>query len=190
MSPSAEAHEIAAPITSAGATSRLRNLYAVRFVFAAIWAGLLLTQASTLNGVSVTLLVIYPLFDLGAAVYDFRSSGSARPRRILLVNMALSLAATIGLAIAATGDIPDALRVWGAWAVTAGLVQLVVALQRYRLGAQWPMILSGAISVLAGASFIAMASGEDPSLKSLAGYATLGGVFFAVSAIRLRRNAR
>jgi hypothetical protein len=52
------------------------------------------------------------------------------------------------------------------------------------------MILSGGISVLAGASFIAMASRDDASLTSLAGYAVLGGVFFLISAIRLGRAAR
>jgi uncharacterized membrane protein HdeD (DUF308 family) len=80
--------------------------------------------------------------------------------------------------------------VWGAWAVLAGVVQLVVALRRRRLGGQWAMILSGGISTVAGASFIAMASGDDPSLTSLAGYAVLGGVFFLISAIRLGRVAR
>lgn len=44
------------------------------------------------------------------------------------------------------------------------------------------------ISVLAGASFIAVASGDNASLRALAGYATLGGIFFAASASRLRRT--
>ncbi|MEU4745949.1 hypothetical protein AB0G02_36565, partial [Actinosynnema sp. NPDC023658] len=60
---------------------------------------------------------------------------------------------------------------------------------RRRVGGQWPMILSGGISVLAGASFITTASGADPSLSALAGYAVLGGVFFLVSALRLGRTA-
>jgi hypothetical protein len=51
------------------------------------------------------------------------------------------------------------------------------------------MILSGGISVLAGAGFIAMAGRPDPSLTTVAGYAVLGGIFFLVSAIRLRRLA-
>jgi uncharacterized membrane protein HdeD (DUF308 family) len=55
------------------------------------------------------------------------------------------------------------------------------------MGGQWPMILSGGLSVLAGSSFVAMASAPDPSLAALAGYATVGGIFFLVSALRLRR---
>jgi uncharacterized membrane protein HdeD (DUF308 family) len=79
--------------------------------------------------------------------------------------------------------------VWGAWAVTAGLVQLIVAVRRRELGGQWAMIASGGISVLAGLSFLRQAGAPDPSLSSLAGYALLGGIFFLVSALRLRRNA-
>jgi uncharacterized membrane protein HdeD (DUF308 family) len=82
-----------------------------------------------------------------------------------------------------------ALRVWGAWAILAGAIQLIVGLRRRRLGGQWPMIISGGLSTVVGASFIAMAGQDDPSLSNLAGYAVLGGVFFLISAIRLGRAA-
>lgn len=170
-------------------TEGLRKLYYVRFGFAVIWAGLLALTASTLNPASIVLLVIYPLFDVAAAVIDFRSSGVARPRVPLYINMALSLVAAIGLAVAVTSGIPDVLRVWGVWAIAAGIVQLIVAILRYRLGGQWAMILSGGISTLAGTSFILQAGGENASVTAVAGYATLGGVFFLISAIRLQRRA-
>jgi uncharacterized membrane protein HdeD (DUF308 family) len=170
-------------------TKPLRNLYYVRFGFAVIWAGLLALTASTLNPASIALLVIYPLFDVGAAVIDFRSSGAERPRVPLYVNMALSLLTAIGLAVAVTSGIPNVLRVWGAWAITAGIVQLIVAILRYRLGGQWAMILSGGISTLAGTSFILQAGGAKASVTTVAGYATLGGIFFLISAIRLHRRA-
>jgi hypothetical protein len=51
------------------------------------------------------------------------------------------------------------------------------------------MILSGGISVLAGTSFIAGASASNPKLTNIGGYAVLGGIFFLVSALRLRRAA-
>lgn len=182
------AEAVAAAPTSASSATILRNLYAARFVFAIAWAGLLATDASDLSPFTVALLLAYPLFDLGAALYDLRSSAAASQRVPLLVNVALSAATTIGLAAAVSSGIPDVLRVWGVWAITAGVVQLVVAARRRGLGGQWPMILSGGISVLAGASFIAMASGDNASLGALAGYATLGGIFFAASAFRLRRT--
>lgn len=188
MTHPAATEELGSRSAVASSAAPLRNLYAARFVFALAWAALLAASSSGLTALSVTLLVVYPLFDLGAAAYDVRSSGDSSPRRALRVNMALSLLAAVGLAVAVASGVPDVLRVWGAWAVTAGAVQLVVAVRRYRLGGQWPMILSGGISALAGASFIVLASGDDPSLAGLAGYATVGGIFFAASAIRLHRS--
>lgn len=166
--------------------AHLRRLYFVRFGFAIVWAALLAVSASKLGPLSVILLVLYPLFDVAAAVVDSRSSRTTA----LYANMALSALAAIGLAIACASGIPAVLRVWGAWALTAGIVQLIVGIGRRRLGGQWPMILSGGISVLAGGSFVAQAGADNASLRNLAGYATLGGIFFLVSAIRLGRAAR
>ncbi|WP_327634855.1 hypothetical protein OHB24_33340 [Kribbella sp. NBC_00482] len=174
---------------AADSTKTLRTLYYVRFGFAIVWAVLMMAIAKKINPGATALLVIYPLFDVAAAVVDFRSSGTSRPKAPLYVNMALSLLTAIGLAVAAGSGIPSVLRVWGAWAITAGIVQLIVAILRYRLGGQWAMILSGGISVLAGSSFILMAGGAKPSLTSVAGYAILGGIFFLISAIRLQRLA-
>lgn len=174
---------------AATSTRSLRNLYYVRFGFAVVWAGLTAFTAATLTPVGMALLVLYPLFDVAAAVVDFRTSGTSRSRAPLYVNMALSLLTAVALVFAVTSGVPDVLRVWGVWAITAGAVQLIVAILRYRLGGQWAMILSGGISTLAGTSFILMAGDPEASLTSVAGYATLGGVFFLVSAIRLHRNA-
>ncbi|MBJ6616466.1 hypothetical protein NC658_27500 [Streptomyces griseoincarnatus] len=173
------------------APAALRRLYFVRFAFAAVWAALLFATADTLGPLSATLLVIYPLFDVACAVVDVRSAAAdGGPVRHLYLNIALSAATAVGLALAATSGIPAVLRVWGAWAVTAGLVQLVVGVARRRMGGQWAMIASGGISTLAGVSFAAQAGGADASLKTLAGYAFLGGVFFLVSALRLGRAVK
>ena len=51
------------------------------------------------------------------------------------------------------------------------------------------MILSGGISVPAGVSFITAASAATTSLANVAGYATVGGIFFLISALRLARGA-
>jgi uncharacterized membrane protein HdeD (DUF308 family) len=171
----------------ATAAASLRNLYFVRFGFAIVWAVLMFAVGKSLGPVTIGLLVLYPLFDVAAAVVDFRSSKTARPTVGLYLNMALSLLTAIGLAVAVASGIPAVLRVWGVWAITAGIVQLVVAIRRYRLGGQWAMILSGGISVFAGTGFFLMAGGPNAMLTSLAGYATLGGIFFLVSALRLHR---
>lgn len=168
----------------------LRRLYFVRFAFAVIWAVLMVVLGSHLTIGAKALLVLYPLFDVAAAVFDARSARATRSTRALYVNIAISSATAIGLAVADASGIADVLRVWGAWAIAAGLVQLVVGLLRRSMGGQWAMILSGGISVLAGASFVADASKTAPSLGVLAGYATLGGVFFLISALRLPRPTR
>jgi uncharacterized membrane protein HdeD (DUF308 family) len=174
------------------APSSLRTLYLTRFGFAIVWAVLLFVSstAATLNPLTAVLLVAYPLFDLAAAVVDRRSSRpTGVPAALLLVNMVLSLLAVIGLLVAVRTGTSAVLVVWGLWAITAGAVQLVVGLRRRALGGQWAMIAGGGISVLAGASFIAQSRGTG-SVSTLAGYAVLGGIFFLVSALRLRRAAR
>lgn len=176
--------------TAGGIASTLRRLYFVRFAFAIVWAALLFVTKAQLGPLGVTLVIIYPLFDVAAAVVDSRSSRATGPVRGLYVNIAISLLAGIGIAVASASGVPGVLRVWGAWAIVAGLVQLLVAVSRRKMGGQWPMILSGGISVLAGASFIIGASAANPSLANVAGYAVLGGIFFLVSAIRLGRAAK
>ncbi|MFE4693302.1 hypothetical protein ACFRH6_25065 [Streptomyces sp. NPDC056749] len=173
----------------AGVPAALRKLYMLRFAFAAVWAGSLFAMADTLGVFTAALLVIYPLFDVACAVIDIRSARvDARSVRGLYVNVVLSGLAVIGLAVAVTSGVPAVLRVWGVWAVTAGVVQLVVGAARRGLGGQWAMIASGFISTLAGTSFFMQAGKDGASLGSLAGYAFLGGVFFLVSALRLGRT--
>jgi uncharacterized membrane protein HdeD (DUF308 family) len=175
----------AAPATIA---APLRVLYFVRFGFALAWAILVALTAAAITPLSATLLVIYPVFDVIAAVVDHRTSRGTRPSTLLYVNMALSILAAIGLAVAAASGGRTVLLVWGLWAITAGAVQLIVGVLRRSLGGQWPMILSGGISVLAGVVFALQSGSASASLVGLAGYATLGGVFFLVSAIRLGRS--
>jgi uncharacterized membrane protein HdeD (DUF308 family) len=170
--------------------STLRTLYFVRFGFAIAWAILVALTAPSVTPLTATLLVIYPAFDVVAAVIDHRAARGTRSAGLLFVNMALSVLAAVGLAFAAGSGRSAVLLVWGLWAITAGVVQLIVGLSRRSLGGQWPMILSGGISVLAGAGFALQSAGASASIVGLAGYATLGGVFFLASAIRLGRAAK
>ncbi|MEU5251339.1 hypothetical protein [Streptomyces longwoodensis] len=176
------------PAEPAGTTPALRRLYVVRFTFAVAWAALLLLGGSELTLGVQLLLALYPAFDVAAAVVDARSARAAGPLKGLYANMAVSALAAIGVAVAGTSSVADVLRVWGAWAIVSGLLQLLVGLARRSMGGQWAMILSGGISVLAGASFLRGAAQDDPTLTALAGYATLGGIFFLVSAVRLSRS--
>ncbi|WP_405583388.1 hypothetical protein [Streptomyces sp. NBC_01190] len=180
----------AAVTEQASPAAVLPRLYLIRFVFAAAWAVLLLVAGSDLTAGTKVLLFLYPAFDVAAAVVDARSARAGGPVKGLYANMAISTLAAVGVAVASASGTADVLRIWGAWAVVSGLVQLLVGVARRPMGGQWAMIASGGISVLAGASFIHSASQADPSLNALAGYAALGGVFFLVSAIRLHRSTR
>jgi uncharacterized membrane protein HdeD (DUF308 family) len=167
----------------------MRRLYLARFAFAILWAVLLVVSGGSPGPVTAVLVVLYPLVDAAAAVVDARSSRSSSSRWGLYLNIAISLVAAIALGIALTSGIPAVLRVWGAWAVVAGLIQLAVGFNRRAVGGQGPMVLSGGISVLAGTAFFLMAAAPDAALLNVAGYATLGGIFFLVSALRLGRVA-
>ncbi|WP_030451643.1 hypothetical protein [Herbidospora cretacea] len=177
-------------MTTVTASTSLRRLYFTRFAFALIWAGALVATASSLSPITIALLVLYPLFDGVAAVIDARSSKEKGPTLSLYANIAVSWLTAAGLAVAASSGIPAVLRVWGAWAIVSGVTQLAVGVIRRNLGGHWPMILSGGISTVAGASFILQAGQEGASLLNLAGYATLGGLFFLASAVRLGRATR
>jgi uncharacterized membrane protein HdeD (DUF308 family) len=170
--------------------SALRRLYFVRFAFALGWAIVMIPLARHLNPLTAALLVIYPLVDVVAAIIDARTSRASGSPVLLYVNVAVSLLAAAGLAFAGASGVPAVLRVWGAWAVVAGLVQLAVAIPRRGLGGQWPMIISGGLSVLAGGSFIAGASADNPALTNAVGYAIPGAIFFLIAAIRLGRTAK
>lgn len=170
--------------------SALRRLYFVRFGFAIVWALVMFTTPKHLGPLAATLLVVYPLFDAAAAVVDARASRVTKAPTLLVVNIAVSLLAAVGLAFADASGIPAVLRVWGVWAIVAGLIQLLVGVGRRAMGGQWPMIISGGISVLAGGSFIAAASAHNPALTAAIGYAIPGAVFFLISAIRLGGAAK
>ncbi|MET3960969.1 uncharacterized membrane protein HdeD (DUF308 family) [Marmoricola sp. OAE513] len=184
---------LVAGATAADSTSAvvpLRRLYLLRFGFALVWAGLFAWAFSPYETLGLVLAVAYPTFDVVAALVDHRASSEdpvVRSRLALGANVAISAAAAVGLLLVGSGDLGGALRVWGAWAIAAGVVQLAVGLRRRSVDGHVPMILSGGISVLAGASFLATA-GDASSLGMLAGYATLGGIFFLVSAVRLGRS--
>jgi uncharacterized membrane protein HdeD (DUF308 family) len=166
----------------------LRRLYFARFGFAIAWAALFAVTSSPFGSAALALAVLYPVFDVAAAAIDARSASSIRRSTpALYVNMGVSAVAAVALAVVGTGDVGDVLVVWGAWAIASGAVQLAVGLQRRGQSGQYPVIFSGALSVVAGTSFLVSADSAT-SLGAIAGYAVLGGVFFLVSALRLGRR--
>lgn len=172
----------------ATARSSLRRLYLARSAFAVVWAAVFAAASSPVGTVTVVLLVLYPAFDVVAALVDRRGARHGRAGLLLVLDVAVSALAAV--VIGAIGDdVEGILLAWGAWAVLAGLLQLVVATSRRRLGGQLPQMFSGGLSVLAGLGFAASAHAAG-SVTNVAGYALLGAVFFLVSALRLGRDGQ
>ena len=174
------------PTTSPTFTKALRVLYLVRFVFAVVWALLLFATANTAGPLLTALLVVYPLFDAAAVAWQLRATPAGEgPRASQWVNIVVSVVIAIALGVAATSSSGAALAVWGAWAIGAGVPQLVTAIRNRRTGGQVPQMLSAAIPVLPGGAFLAQGLQGAGAIAGVGGYALGGAVFFLISAIRL-----
>jgi uncharacterized membrane protein HdeD (DUF308 family) len=170
------------------------RLFLIRGLAAIAWAVVFAAASSSVTtgvtlGVGV-LLVLYPLIDAVASVIDARGQrGSAR--RVLLANAAVSALAAVALGVAATGSVADVLVVFGLWAGISGAAQLVTALRRRALlGNQWPMLLAGSFSVVAGVAYVIAATGGNPQLNRLVLYTATGGADFVIQAWLLARRRR
>ncbi|MGW2286859.1 DUF308 domain-containing protein [Streptomyces phaeochromogenes] len=176
--------------------SGLRSLHLIRVAFSLVWVALVATTSASLVSTdkptvtAAVLLAIYPLWDVVATLLERRMTTGSTDR-VGTLNMALGLAATAGMIIAVFSTIGTTLLVFGLWALLSGAIQLTVAIRRRRtVGAQWPMIISGGLSVLAGANFAAMSASKTSSLSSIAGYSAFGAFWFLVSAITLSIRSR
>jgi uncharacterized membrane protein HdeD (DUF308 family) len=176
--------------SQAAETARsLRLLYFSRAGFSIIWVILVSTLAKTNIGVATVLFIIYPAWDVIATYFDIQANPPAANRTPQYVNALIGIATTIGVVLALHKGIPQALIVFGAWAISTGLIQLILGLRRRKqLGGQWPMIISGGQSMLAGVSFIVMAHAPNQGITTLAGYAAFGAFYFLLTAFRLSKT--
>lgn len=171
--------------------SSLRRLYFLRAAFSVVWVILVSVFAKTNSSIASILFIIYPLWDFIATFLDIRANPSAPSRIPQYTNAAISIITTLAVALALQKGIPGALIVFGAWAILTGLIQLILGVRRRKqLGGQWPMIISGGQSTLAGVFFIRMAHAPGTGINSLAGYAAFGAFYFLLSAIRLSKTNR
>lgn len=174
----------------------LRNYSFARAAFSLAWVAAALTVGRSAPPVAAALLVAYPAWDALANVVDAQRNGGLRANPSQAFNTAVSLVTTLAVAVALCRSMNAVLAVFGAWAIFAGLLQLMTGLRRWGLGAQWAMILSGAQSALAGGFFIVRSAGAAaPGVADIAPYAAFGAFYFLVSAVWLtvaerRRQAR
>ncbi|MFI9756465.1 DUF308 domain-containing protein [Streptomyces sp. NPDC051963] len=190
-----------ASTTTTTTPSGLRSLYLIRVVFSLIWVALVFATSASLVStdrptvIAAVLLIVYPLWDVIATLLERRLAGTGSTNRVSTANMALGLATTAAMIIAVFSTIGTTLLVFGIWALLSGAIQLVVAIRRrHTVGAQWPMVISGGLSVLAGVSFAAMSASATSGLSTVAGYSAFGAFWFLVSfialSIRSRRETR
>jgi uncharacterized membrane protein HdeD (DUF308 family) len=176
--------------TDAIQTARaLRTLYFLRTAFSILWAIGLSVSVKSSPQVASILFIVYPAWDVFATFLDIKANPQFVSKTPQYVNAAIGILTAIGVALALQKGVPEALIVFGVWAIVAGLIQLVLGLRRRRqLGGQWPMIISGGQSMLAGTVFILMAHSSTMGIDSLAGYAAFGGFYFLITAIRLSKT--
>ncbi|RWC86234.1 MULTISPECIES: DUF308 domain-containing protein [unclassified Mesorhizobium] len=168
------------------ASQWLKSYYFLRAGFSVAWVAAAFTLGKSAPPVAAILLVAYPAWDAIANILDAQRSGGLKANPSQALNAAVSTITAIAVFIA-LGQGPHAvLAVFGAWAILSGLFQLATGVRRWRAGAQWAMVLSGAQSALAGGFFIKQAIGAaTPGITDIAPYAAFGAFYFLVSAIWL-----
>jgi len=168
----------------------LRNLYFVRTVFQIAWAAGVLATALTQPNFAAVLLIAYPLWDVACTLWDLKTSNSdASARTSQAINAILGTATAVGIALTVFSQSRFSIAIFGAWALGAGLLQLVAGLIRRRqLGGQWAMILSGAQSSVAGIAFLLGGLSGKVHTKDLGGYAVFGAIYFLIAGVLLTRR--
>ena len=165
----------------------LKHYYFTRAVFSVVWVALAFTIGQHISTIAALLLVAYPLWDALANYVDMSRSGGMRTNPTQAFNVFASAAIAVAVIVVLQHDTVPVLDVFGVWAFLSGLLQLATAIRRKkRFGAQWAMILSGAQSAVAGVFFIAQAhAAMPPAIVKLAGYASVGAIYFLISALWL-----
>lgn len=165
----------------------LSSYYFLRAGVSVGWVAAALTVGRAAPPAAAALLVAYPAWDAAANLIDARRSGGLAANPSQSLNAAVSGAVAVAVALALGWSLHAVLAVFGVWAILSGLLQLVTGLRRWKAGAQWAMVLSGAQSTLAGGFFVTLAAGAaSPGIMDIAPYAAFGAFYFLVSAVWLR----
>ena len=179
---------MAATAPSPERAAALTRYYFLRAGVAAAWVAAAFTIGGANPLIGGALLVLYPAWDAVANARDALANGGLRANPAQALNLGVSAVVALGVALLMQVDMARVLQLFGAWAILAGLLQLLAGIRRWRAyGAQWAMILSGAQSALAGGFFIqqSFAPVVPSVLTTVAPYAAFGAFYFLVSAIAL-----
>ncbi len=166
----------------------LKRYYAVRALVSAIWVASAFTIGKARPLAGIALLIAYPAWDCLANCVDAMRTGGFRANPSQTLNAVVSAIVTLAVAITAASDVHTAIGVIGVWAALSGILQLATGIRRWRnASAQWPQILSGAQSTLAGAHFLmkALHPALSVGVAHVAPYAAFGALYFGISAVVL-----
>jgi len=168
----------------------LTTYYFTRAAFSFAWL-LAAVKVAPHSWAAAILLMAYPAWDALANLVDGKRSGGfkANPSQALNGVVSLVVAAAVAFSLP---NMHRVLAVFGVWAILSGILQLATGARRWKdHGAQWPMLLSGIQSALAGGFFVFQSSGAvEPSVAGIAGYAGFGAFYFLLSALTLLFKAR
>ncbi|SCX27691.1 DUF308 domain-containing protein [Mycolicibacterium fluoranthenivorans] len=164
----------------------LKSYYAIRAAFSVVWVTAVLTL-SDMPAVLHLLLLLYPLWDAGANAVDAHRNGGFARNPSQALNTAVSIAMAIAVALTLRHSLNAVLAAYGVWATLTGVLQLATGVRRRKISnGQWPMILSGAQSTVAGLMFFKQAHApEVPDMSVIAYYSAFGAVYFLISALWL-----
>ena len=167
----------------------LRRLYFIRAAFSITCVILVSLFAKTSMGIASILLVIYPAWDVIGTFLDIRANQNSPSRTPQYINAVISTITTLAVGVVLQKGVPETLMVFGAWAILTGSIQLVLGLQRRKsLGGQWPMIISGGQSIIAGVSIIIQAHAPTMGIVNLAGYSAFGAFYYLLAGFRLSKT--
>ncbi|MER8446272.1 DUF308 domain-containing protein [Mesorhizobium sp. M1066] len=164
----------------------LRSYYFGRAIFSIAWIAAAILFGGQ-PGPIAFLLVIYPAWDALANLVDAKANGGLKANSSQALNVVVSTITALAVIVAVSNSMYAVLAVFGVWAILSGLLQLNTGARRWRYqGAQWPMILSGVQSALAGGFMISRSLGTlAPTILDIAPYAGFGAFYFLLSAIWL-----
>lgn len=172
----------------------LKRYYFLRAGVSVAWIAAAVAVGASNPLIAGALLVAYPAWDALANAIDARSNGGLRANPPQAFNLAVSLLVAAAVLIALQAAPSRVLTVFGVWAVFSGLLQLIAGVRRWRsVGGQWPMVLSGAQSILAGVFMITRSlagGGHPPAAIEVAPYAAFGAFYFLVAGVALALKGR
>ena len=184
-------HTISAEPKATDLSPWLQSYYLLRAAVAGVWMAAAFMFGTAVFAVAAVLLVLYPAWDAFANLVDAQHNGGWKLNPTQTVNIVVSLVTAGAVAVALGFGMIAVLGVFGLWATLAGLLQLATGIRRWRSGAQWAMVLSGAQSAVVGLLFLKQAAAPAvPTIADVAPYAGFGAFYFLASALWLIASRR